>query len=149
MQKIPIFTGEYHHLIDLKRRLAIPAKFRKNFGSKAVVTKGLDGCLFVYPTSVWEKLAEKLGNLPLGEKKMRQFVRLMLSGALETDVDKQGRILIPNFLNDFADLHKNAVITGLYDRLEVWSPKRWEQSKTLAEKEKDSVAEELGKLGIY
>lgn len=149
MPKIPIFTGEYHHLIDLKRRLAIPAKFRKSFGSKAVVTKGLDGCLFIYPTPVWEKLAEKLGNLPLGEKKMRQFVRLMLSGALETDVDKQGRVLIPNFLNGFADLKKDAVITGLYDRLEVWSPERWEKSKTQAETEKDDVAEELGKLGIY
>lgn len=149
MPKIPIFTGEYHHLIDLKRRLAIPAKFRKNFGNKAVVTKGLDGCLFIYPTPVWEKLAEKLGNLPLGEKKMRQFVRLMLSGALETEVDKQGRVLIPNFLNDFADLKKNAVITGLYDRLEVWSPERWEKSKVQAEREKDDVAEELGKLGIY
>jgi len=149
MIKIPIFTGEYHHLIDLKRRLAIPAKFRRDFGRKAVVTKGLDGCLFVYPTSVWEKLAEKLGNLPLGERKMRQFVRVTLAGALETDVDRQGRILIPNFLNEFADLEKEAVITGLYDKLEVWNPDRWEKSKTQAEKEKDRVAEELGKLGIY
>jgi len=149
MPKIPIFTGEYHHLIDFKRRLAIPAKFRKTFGNKAVVTKGLDGCLFIYPTEVWEKLAEKLGSLPLGEKKMRQFVRLMLSGAVETDVDKQGRILIPNFLNEFADLAKNAVITGLYDRLEVWNKDRWAKAKNQAEREKDTVAEELGKLGVY
>jgi len=149
MPKIPIFTGEYHHLIDFKRRLAIPAKFRGTFGNKAVITKGLYGCLFIYPLSVWEKLAEKFGSLPLGEKKMRQFVRLMLSGAIESDVDRQGRVLIPNFLNTFADLKKNAVITGLYDRLEVWNEERWEKSKFQAEKEKDKVAEELGKLGIY
>lgn len=144
-----IFSGEYHHLLDLKRRLAIPVKFRSSFGKKAVITKGLDGCLFVYPTPVWEKLAEKLGSLPLGEKKMRQFVRLMLSGAVESEVDRQGRVLIPNYLSEFAHLKKNAVIIGLYDRLEVWDETEWEKSSQEAEKEKDEVAEELGRMGIY
>lgn len=149
MSKVPIFTGEYHHLMDFKRRLAIPVKFRSTFRGKAVITKGLDGCLFVYPTEVWEKLAEKLGSLPLGEKKMRQFVRLMLAGAFESDVDRQGRILIPNYLSEFAFLKKDAVIIGLYDRLEVWDKEEWEKSRNAAEKEKDDVAEELGRMGIY
>lgn len=149
MTKLPTFTGEYHHLLDFKRRLAIPVKFRNSFHGKAVITKGLDGCLFIYPTPIWEKLAEKLGNLPLGEKKMRQFVRLTLAGAIESDVDRQGRVLIPNYLSEFASLKKNAVIIGLYDRLEVWDENQWNKSKTAAEKEQDEVAEELGKMGIY
>lgn len=114
-----------------------------------MVTKGLDGCLFVYPAPIWDKLAEKLGSLPLGERKMRQFVRLTLSGAIESDVDRQGRILIPNYLSEFANLKKDVVIIGLYDRLEVWGKNEWEKSREEAEKEKNDVAEELGKLGIY
>ena len=94
-----MFIGEYQHSIDKKRRIAIPAKFRGSFKTKAIITRGLDGCLFVYPTTTWEKIAEKLGSLPLGEKKMRQFVRITLSQAIETEVDKQGRILIPSYLN--------------------------------------------------
>jgi len=149
LPRTPIFTGEYHHLLDFKRRLAIPVKFRSTFHGKAVVTKGLDGCLFVYPAPIWDKLAEKLGSLPLGERKMRQFVRLTLSGAIESDVDRQGRILIPNYLSEFANLKKDVVIIGLYDRLEVWGKNEWEKSREEAEKEKNDVAEELGKLGIY
>ena len=149
MQKLPIFSGEYHHILDLKRRLAIPVKYRNAFQRKAVITKGLDGCLFVYPESVWDKLAEKLGNLPLGEKKMRQFVRLMLSGATDTEMDKQGRILIPSYLSEFAFFKKKVVIIGLYDRLEIWDTEEWNKSKKEAEKDKDGIAEELGKLGIY
>jgi len=149
LAKLPIFTGEYHHLLDFKRRLSIPVKFRNSFHGKAVITKGLDGCLFIYPTPVWEQLAEKLGSLPLGEKKMRQFVRLMLAGAIESDVDRQGRVLVPNYLSEFASLKKDAVIIGLYDRLEVWDEKEWVKSRNAAEKEKDTVAEELGRLGIY
>ena len=144
-----MFIGEYHYLLDLKRRLAIPAKFRESFRGKAVITKGLDGCLFVYPIIVWEKLAEKLGNLPLGERKTRQFVRLVLAGAIEADMDKQGRILIPSYLAEFAQLEKDVIVIGLYDRLEIWNKDAWEGSRKEAEKEKNDVAEELGKLGIY
>lgn len=144
-----MFIGEYQHSIDKKRRIAIPAKFRGSFKTKAIITRGLDGCLFVYPTKTWEKLAEKLGSLPLGEKKMRQFVRLTLSQAVETEVDGQGRILIPNYLNEFADLKSEAVITGLYDRVEIWNRERWQKQTSEAEKDKDEMAEELGKLGIY
>ncbi len=144
-----MFIGEYQHSIDKKRRIAIPAKFRGSFKIKAIITRGLDGCLFVYPVKTWEKLAEKLGSLPLGEKKMRQFVRLTLSQAVETEVDRQGRILIPSYLNEFADLKSEAVVTGLYDRVEIWNRDRWQKQTSEAEKEKEEMAEELGKLGIY
>lgn len=144
-----MFIGEYQHSIDPKRRIAIPVKFRSTFKGKAIITRGLDGCLFVYPTNTWEKLAHKLGSLPLGEKRMRQFVRLVLSQAIETEVDKQGRILIPNFLSTFANLKKEAVVAGLYDRLEIWDKNKWLKTSLEADKEKDVMAEELGKLGIY
>ena len=144
-----MFIGEYNHTLDFKRRLAIPAKFRGIFQGKAVVTKGLDGCLFIYTEKVWEGIAEKLSNIPLGEKRMRQFVRTMLSGAIESEVDKQGRILIPNFLSQFALLKKDVVLVGLYDRLEAWDKEAWEKSRLVAEKEQEQVAEELGKMGIY
>ncbi len=145
-----MFIGEYQHTIDPKRRVAIPVKFRETLKRKAIITKGLDSCLFVYPVPIWQKIAEKLSQLPLGEKKMRQFVRLMLAGATETEIDKQGRILIPNYLSDFANLNKKEVVLiGLYDHFEVWNQTFWEKSKIQAEKEKDLVAEELGKMGIF
>jgi MraZ protein len=149
LKNIPIFTGEYHHLLDFKRRLAIPVKFRSTFHGKAVITKGMDGCLFLYPTLVWEKLAKKLGQLPLGEKKTRQFVRIILAGAVETEVDRQGRILVPSYLCVFAKLMKKVIISGLYDRLEIWDEREWEKTKQKAEREKERVAEELGRMGIY
>jgi len=144
-----MFIGEYQYSLDLKRRLAIPVKLRDIFKGRAVITKGLDGCLFIYPVEVWDEIAKKLGSLPLGEKKTRQFVRLFLAGASETDVDKQGRILIPRYLSKFANLKKEIVIVGLYDRLEVWNKGSWEKSINKAEKDKDKTAEELGKSGIY
>jgi MraZ protein len=144
-----MFIGEYHYSLDLKRRLAIPVKFRKVFKGKAVITKGLDGCLFVYPLSVWEKMAEKLGKFPLGERRTRQFVRFILAGAIKSDIDKQGRILVPQYLGKFAHLKKEVVLVGLYDRLELWDKGRWEKSIARAEKDKDKTAEELGKSGIY
>lgn len=144
-----MFIGEYNHTLDFKRRLAIPSKFRLMFKGKAVIAKGLDGCLFVYTEKVWKGIAEKLSNIPLGEKRMRQFVRIMLSGAIQTEVDKQGRILVPNFLSQFAGLKKEVVLVGLYDRLEVWDKETWEKSSKEAEKDQEQVAEELGKMGMY
>jgi len=144
-----MFIGEYQYSLDLKRRLAIPSKFRSIFKGKAVITKGLDGCLFVYPVQVWKKMAEKLGTFPLGEKKTRQFVRFILAGAQEAEIDKQGRVLVPQYLGKFAKLKKQVVVVGLYDRLEVWDKTTWEKSIQKAEKEKDKTAEELGKSGIY
>jgi MraZ protein len=144
-----MFIGEYSHSIDPKKRLAIPSKFRSDLKNKIVITRGLDKCLFIYPMKVWEELASKLGNLPVGESSTRSFIRLMLAGAVDVEVDGQGRILIPDFLKDYAGLSKNVVVAGLYNRLEIWDEKKWEDYKKNAEKNTDEIAEQLGKLGVY
>ncbi len=144
-----MFIGEYSHSIDEKKRLAVPSKFRGELKNKVVVTRGLDKCLFVYPMKAWEELAGKLGTLPVGEASTRSFTRLMLAGAVDVDVDKQGRILIPDYLKEYADLKRNIVVAGLYNRLEIWDEKKWEIYKLGAEKNSDEIAEQLGKLVVY
>jgi MraZ protein len=144
-----MFIGEYQHNIDPKKRLALPSKFRKELGLRVVVTRGLDSCLFVYPASVWNDLAEKLGTLPMGESTTRSFVRLMLAGAVDCDVDGQGRILLPEYLKEYAGLDKNVIIAGLFNRLEIWDENKWTVYKKKAEENTDEIAEQLGKLGIY
>lgn len=144
-----MFIGEYSHSIDLKKRLAVPSKFRGELKNKVVVTRGLDKCLFIYPMKVWEKLADKLGTLPVGESTTRSFVRTMLAGATDVEVDKQGRVLIPDYLKVYAGLKKEVVIAGLYNRLEIWDENKWKEYKKGAEKNTDEIAEQLGKLGVY
>lgn len=144
-----MFIGEYSHNIDPKKRVAIPSKFRETFAGRAVVTRGLDKCLFVYPLKTWEELSGKLGSLPMGESGTRSFVRLMLAGAVDVDIDKMGRILIPDYLKKYAGLQKGVVIAGLYNRLEIWDETKWNKYKSEAEKSTDEIAEQLGKLGIY
>lgn len=144
-----MFIGEYSHSIDSKKRLAVPFKFRNDLKNKIVVTRGLDKCLFVYPMKTWGELANKLGTLPVGESGTRSFTRLMLAGAVDAEVDKQGRILIPDYLKEYAGLKKNVVVAGLYNRLEIWDEKKWNEYKNKAEKNSDEIAEQLGKLGVY
>jgi MraZ protein len=144
-----MFIGEYQHNLDPKKRLALPSKFRKELGSTVVVTRGLDKCLFVYPAKVWKELAEKLGNLPMGESTTRSFVRLMLAGAIDSDIDSQGRVLLPEYLKQYAGLSRNVVVAGLFNRLEIWDERKWNIYKAGAEKNSDKIAEQLGKLGIY
>jgi len=143
-----MFIGEFRHNLDNKGRLAIPAKFRKDLVSGAVVTKGLDDCLFLYPKKDWEVLAQKLTTLPISQANSRAFSRLMLSGAVEADLDVQGRILIPDYLRQYANLGKRAVITGLYNRVEIWDEKTWLDYKAKTEKNSSEIAEKLGELGI-
>ena len=147
--KKALLIGEYQHSIDLKKRLAVPSKFRTELKNKVVVTRGLDKCLFVYPMKVWEELAGKLGTLPVGESGTRSFIRLMLAGAIDVEVDKQGRILIPDYLKAYAGLSKNVTVAGVYNRLEIWDEKKWQEYKKKAEKNTDEIAEQLGKLGVY
>ena len=144
-----MFIGEYQHNIDPKKRLAVPSKFRTELKNKIVITRGLDKCLFIYPLKVWEELAGKLGTLPVGESQTRSFIRLMLAGAIDCEIDKQGRILVPDFLKDYAGLDKNVIIAGVYNRLEIWDEKKWNDYKKNAEKNSDEIAEQLGKLGVY
>lgn len=144
-----MFIGEYEHSIDPKKRLALPAKFRVELGSRVVVTRGLDHSLFVYPLPVWEKLAEKLGTLPIGEKETRSFTRLILAGASDVELDSQGRVLIPEYLKAAAGLKKDVTIVGLYNRVEIWDTSAWKKYKTVAARNTDRIANELGKLGVY
>jgi MraZ protein len=143
-----MFIGEYVHTIDEKRRVAIPSKFRKDFGHTVVVTRGLDNCLFVFPEKEWNDLAEKLGNLPLGQSDARGFIRLMLAGAMDVSLDRLGRILLPDYLYEYASLKKQVVVTGVFNRLEVWDEDNWDEYKTKMEKDVGNMAERLGELGI-
>ncbi len=144
-----MLIGEYEHTIDAKKRMALPAKFRKELGPAAVVTRGLDACLFVYPMKEWERVAEALANLPTGQATNRSFVRLFLAGAAYTELDSLGRILIPDYLKTYAGLSYKAVVVGIYKRLEIWDPKRWEAYKTETERQADALAERLGEIGAY
>ena len=143
-----MFIGEYTHNLDEKGRLAVPKKFRTALSKGAVVTKGLDNCLFLYTKSEWEKLAEKLANLPFSQANTRAFARLMLAGAMDVKVDKQGRVILPEYLRSFAGLKKNTIVAGLYNRLEIWDQKNWEVYKTKTEGESNQIAEQMFDLGI-
>jgi len=143
-----MFVGEYKHTVDAKKRLAIPAKFRSDLGKKAVITRGLDQCLFVFSGEEWEKLAQKLGSLPLSQHDARGFARVMLSGAFEVEFDQLGRVLIPDYLKEYAGIEKSAVVTGVFNRIEIWDENRWNEYKEKAEKNVGDLAEKLGGLGI-
>jgi MraZ protein len=143
-----MFIGEYIYSIDDKKRLAIPAKFRKALGKKAVITRGLDNCLVIYPLEEWQKSAKKLENLPSAESDARAFARIMLSGAVDVNLDKLGRILIPDYLKDYALLIKNVAINGLSNRIEIWDEKRWKEYKEKTEKQIGDMAQRLKDLGI-
>lgn len=144
---IAMFMGEYNHTIDAKSRLIIPSKFRELLGDEFVVTKGLDGCLFVFDNSEWTAFEEKLQKLPsLTNPDVRKFVRFFMAGATSVEVDKQGRVLIPNSLKDFAALEKDVVMIGAGSRVEIWSKERYEGTVTYDDMEE--VAKHLSELGL-
>lgn len=143
-----MLIGEYVHLLDSKKRLSLPSKFRKELGRKVVVTRGLDNCLFIYSPREWGKISERLGDLSIGQADTRGFNRFMLSGAVEIDVDSIGRILIPDFLKDFANLKSKVVIAGIHSRVEIWDEKAWREYKKRIEKQADQLAEKLGEIGV-
>jgi len=143
-----MLIGEYKHTLDPKKRLSIPSKFRKELGEGAVLTRGLDNCLFVFPLGQWANFAEKLGNISIGQQDNRSFARLFLSGAVEVEFDSLGRILIPDNLRDYADLKKAVIIAGVSSRLEIWDEEKWSIYKSKLEKNSDSIAEKLGEMGI-
>ncbi len=143
-----MFIGEYYHTVDAKGRVAVPVKFRSALEKGAVVTRGLDRCLFLYPLKEWTAVAEKLANLPLSQANSRAFSRLMLAGAMDVQVDKQGRIMLPEYLCDYASTKKKVVIAGLYTRLEIWDADAWKSYKENTETESNDIAETLGQLGV-
>ena len=143
-----MFMGEYNHTIDAKGRLIVPAKFREILGDNFIVTKGLDGCLFVYQNDEWTRFEEKLKSLPLTNKNARQFTRFFLAGAAACEVDKQGRILLPQVLREFASLEKDVVLVGVASRIEIWSRERWDESMNTYDGDMDEVAENMESLGF-
>jgi len=143
-----MFIGEYQHNLDDKGRLAIPVKFRADLKKGAVVTRGLDSCLFLYTKNEWAKLADKLAALPFSQSNSRAFARLMLAGAMEVEVDKQGRVVLPEYLRQFAALKKSVVVAGLYSRMELWDENKWKEYKGQTEANSNEIAERMAELGV-
>ena len=141
-----MFMGEYNHTIDAKGRLIIPSKFRELLGEEFVLTKGLDGCLSIYPMDEWKAFEEKLRALPLTNKNARTFTRFFVAGATNCELDKQGRILVPQTLREFAGLEKEVVLTGNLDRIEIWSKEKW--SENCNYDDMDNIAESMQDMGI-
>lgn len=143
-----MLIGQHKHTIDAKKRLALPAKFRGELGGKVIVTKGVETCLVVYTEKEWEIMSHKLSNLPISHTQARSATRHFLASATEVEMDKLGRILIPDYLMNYAGLKKDAVVCGLSNRLEIWDEKKWEQYRANAEKGVEEIVEKLGPLGI-
>lgn len=143
-----MFTGQYEHSLDEKNRIAIPSKLRASFKEGVVITKGLDGCLFLFTKNKWQKMATSIGQLPTTKSSARLYARLLLASAVETNFDKQGRIIIPAYLAEYANISLKGVIIGLYDRVEIWDKKKWDTLSQKVDKEAGKIAEELSELGI-
>jgi MraZ protein len=142
-----MFIGEYAHAIDGKNRMIIPSKLRDELGDRFILTKGLDGCLYAYAVCEWNNLEEKLKKLPLTSKDARAFVRFFFSGANDSEVDKQGRTLIPQNLIEYANIKKDIVSIGVSNRIEIWSKEKWEEYNN-SDIDLDSIAEKMSDLGI-
>ena len=143
-----MLIGEYSHSLDDKNRLALPAKFRASLKSGAVVTRGLDNCLFVFTKTDWQKMVDKITELPIGKSDARGFSRIMLAGAMDVKLDSLGRVLLPDYLKKYAGLNKKIVVAGLYSRLEIWDENKWGVYKNKIEKEAGKIAETMGELGV-
>ena len=143
-----LLTGEYNHNIDAKGRLIIPSKFREILGEDFVITKGMDGCLSLYPNNEWKIFEEKLRTLPLTNKNARAFTRFFLGSAVDGGYDKQGRVLISAALREFAELEKEVVLIGVLDRVEIWNKAKWDENNTVVEADMDEIASQMEDLGL-
>lgn len=141
------FMSEYNHTIDAKGRLIIPVKYRDGLGETFVVTRGIDGCLFFYTENEWQAIMNKLNELRMTNKKAREFTRFLLGGATEVELDSQGRILVPAFLREYAELEKEVVLVGMGNHIEVWSKAKYEQ--VMSDTNIEEIAEELDEAGIW
>ena len=141
-----MLIGEYEHSLDAKGRLIMPAKLREDIGEKFIITKGLDGCLFAFSIAEWKIFEEKLRSLPISNKDARKFSRFFFAGAMDCEIDKQGRFLISSNLREFAELEKDVIIVGMDSRIEIWSKEKWESYND--EQDSDDIAEKMTLLGI-
>jgi MraZ protein len=140
--------GEFEYSLDVKGRLVMPSKIREDMGEKFIITKGLDGCLFGFSKQEWNNFEEKLKTLPLTNKNARDFVRFFLSGAIECEIDKQGRFLVASNLREYAGLEKEAVITGVGTRIEIWDKDKWKDYNSEENLSADQIAENMANLGM-
>jgi len=138
-----MFTGEYHHTLDGKGRVIVPSRLREGLGDSFVITRGLDHCLFVYPNSEWVRLEQKMKQLPFTKRDSRAFMRLFFSGAMEVEADKQGRILIPQNLREYAGIEKEVMFIGVSNRVEIWSETAWKEYFDEADENYEDLAEKL------
>jgi MraZ protein len=143
-----VFIGEHRHSIDEKGRLQVPVKWRSKLAEGAVVTKGFDGSLKFYPLSQWQDIAEKLAKLPQSQPESRAYVRQTLAGAVDVELDKLGRLVIPGYLREYASLGKQAVLAGLYDHVEIWSERRWEDYQGGIDRDSESFTQTLKEIGV-
>lgn len=143
-----MLIGEYTHTIDEKNRLSLPAKFRTEMGKKVVLTPGLDNCIFVFSTTEWKKITEKLSESSMLNADSRSFNRFLLGGAVEAEIDSIGRVLIPDFLKGRAKLTSKVAVVGVQTRVELWDEGAWGKYKQVVEKQADSLAEKLSQVGM-
>jgi len=143
-----MFLGEYEHSLDVKGRMAVPARFRALLGEGAVITRGFDHCLVIYPPDVWRSFAEPLDALPVTQPIATAVKRFIFAGAMECEFDKQGRVLVPSPLRGYAELSETVVVVGQYSRIEIWDRTRWQEISARAEEESGSIAEQLAGLGL-
>lgn len=143
-----MFMGQYNHSLDAKGRIIVPAKLREGLGDNFVVTKGFDGCLFVYSEEGWKAFEEKFNSLPLNNKDVRQLTRFFLAGASACEVDKQGRFNVPQYLREFAGLEKDVVLIGAGSRVEIWDKNKWDDCNQAYDENMDDVAENMQSLGF-
>ncbi len=142
-----MLIGEHNHILDPKKRVSLPAKFRKEMGAEVVITRGLDSCLFIYTVSEWTKVAEDLSRRDMFNADARSINRFLLGGATLAEIDSIGRVLIPEVLKEFAGLKEDVVIIGMYSRLEVWDKDKWKAYRSENEKQADQLAEKLSRAG--
>lgn len=143
-----MFFGEFEHSVDNKGRLTIPAKFKDDLAGGIVVTRGLDGCLWAFTKDEWQKVAEKIASMPMGNTNARRFKRFMFSSATESIPDRNGRVLIPQKLREHAGIEGEVVVAGSMDRIEIWNPERWSGEQVTVTEDPESLAAQLDELGI-
>lgn len=143
-----MLLGEHKHTLDTKKRLSLPSKFRKELGKTVVITRGLDACLFVYSIKEWKEFSDRLSELSMGQSNTRAFTRFILGSAVETNIDSAGRILIPDFLKDFAGLEQKVIVAGLSNRVELWNEEKWQAYQAELEGQADDLAQTLGDIGM-
>ncbi|MBK5261400.1 MAG: division/cell wall cluster transcriptional repressor MraZ [Peptostreptococcaceae bacterium] len=143
-----MLMGKYQNSIDLKSRMIVPAKYREELGFKFVLTRGIDKCLYIYPASEWEQFMKKLSELPSSDSNVRAFIRHFYANAIETEIDKQGRIIIPQELREYANIEKDLVTVGLLNKIEIWSKEEWGKAENKTELESSDFAQKMAEYGI-